>query len=99
MAEDKNVESLGGNVKPAHGDENDVHSMKNGVPSDSELASPDDAAEIEKVERVYRKIDKRIIPRKSLGFLSFQHPNKNQHSGFFTSPALPSAPTWASPRP
>lgn len=67
--EDNNfkVGSRGGDLKLAHLDENDAHSTKNGVDvsSDPELASPDDPVEIEKVERVYRKIDKRIIPRKS----------------------------------
>lgn len=72
--EDSNVqvESRGGDLNLAQLEENDAHSTKNnssknGVyTSDPELASPDDAAEIEKVERVYRKIDKRIIPRKFL---------------------------------
>lgn len=70
--EDNNfkVESRGGDLKLCQLDENDAQSMKNdssknGVyTSDPELASTDDATEIEKVERVYRMIDKRIIPRK-----------------------------------
>lgn len=66
MVKDKNVESRGGDLKLAHGDENDAHSSKNVVYSpDIELAIPEDAAEVEKVERVYRKLDKRIIPGKS----------------------------------
>ena len=64
--EDKNVESRDGDMKHAHRNESETHSLKNVVSApDLELASPaEDAAEIEKVERVYRKIDKRIIPRK-----------------------------------
>lgn len=59
-------------MKLAHGDENDAHSSKNVVYSpDIELADPENAAEIEKVERVYRKLDKRIIPGKP-SFMSYQ---------------------------
>ena len=100
MVEDSSVASRGGDPKLAHLDKNDAHSDKNGVySSDPELASPDDAAEIEKVERVYRKLDKRIIPRKFPYLAYCQQSNKTQHSGFYTSPAQPFAPTSDFPRP